>query len=1194
MSDPLQSSLLRSLTLTAVILAVSACTAAARKGKKDASDGTDGADGADGTGDVCANGAKDDEETDVDCGGSCGPCADGKSCVTSADCSSGECGVTYTCVTAACSNGEQDVTETGLDCGGDCLLCPGDKCSADDQCTTGFCKTGLCDTPSCTDGLKNGAETGADCGGECPLCADGQGCLTDANCTSGFCNQAGKCASVSCDDGEKNGDETDVDCGGACEACADGKGCAEKSDCTSGKCVEGSCQALAGTCNSGTKDGDETDIDCGGSCNGCGSGGACSDGEDCASGTCQAGKCTLPASCQDAQLSPGETDVDCGGATCDACGLGKTCKAHDDCLSIACILGQCKEPACDDGVMNGDETDTDCGTTCPACGDGKMCKDGVDCEGGNCTGGFCGSCTDGKKNGAETDEDCGGPCEPCALGKTCQQDADCSSDDCSGGTCVSCDDKVKNGLESDVDCGGGCDLCPVGKACTQSSDCAGDACGDDKKCCAPNACGECGATPVETCNGVDDDCDEETDEDLAAEKCSNQKGVCAGSLATCEGTKGWVCTDDTYDEWATSWVKTESVCDKLDNDCDGQTDEGACTACNAAVTVNEDLMGGSYKDFEVGYEWFAMNGTEPTAALSAYQTDFGFSRSAYLVTPTGFDAVEAGVLNGPGLAEAAGKLYMALRQDLGGFAHYVHAGVIDVGFNDIFTTETDVPGGAHATPIAVGGGRMAFSFVKAPVGKYQLLAGTSDSLDISAGFDTFLLSGADFDSAVAVDVDASGQGHWVFRRNFGDGELVYMAGPAEQESIADEAGPPDMAVAKDGRIFVAFKSSPTGTNVLLAPREVDGSWTESVTVASGVTNQNVAVAVDEQDRPVVAWVAAAAKVHVARVEGEKITPLVQKTLDPAKVDSINRLELVAGENGVLHLAAWLDYLETTAFSFTSTCEGYGDGAACTPSCGTKVCGTDGCGGSCGSCAAGKSCNTAGQCVAGCTPNCVGKECGSNGCGGSCGSCNGGDTCTDSGVCEPAGDMCGADPANSCEGTCNGQGSGGCFCDPDCVGNQDCCPDYQACCVTTCTPSCTGKVCGSDGCGGSCGTCSAGKTCNASGQCATTPALPHGIPAGCLLPTLTLDCNPLTNAGCTAAGSACDLGNSGTECFPEPNTVPANGGCPSTAGAYCVPKYHCTSQSGGTCKKFCCSSTDCGGQACTPLALESYGTLGLCP
>ncbi|MEZ4265818.1 MAG: agmatine deiminase family protein [Myxococcota bacterium] len=34
----------------------------------------------------------------------------------------------------------------------------------------------------------------------------------------------------------------------------------------------------------------------------------------------------------------------------------------------------------------------------------------------------------------------------------------------------------------------------------------------------------------------------------------------------------------------------------------------------------------------------------------------------------------------------------------------------------------------------------------------------------------------------------------------------------------------------------------------------------------------------------------------------------------------------------------------------------------------------------------------------------------------------------------------------------------------------------------CTPECTGKTCGDDGCGGSCGTCAAGTSCNAAGAC----------------------------------------------------------------------------------------------------------------
>jgi subtilisin family serine protease len=38
---------------------------------------------------------------------------------------------------------------------------------------------------------------------------------------------------------------------------------------------------------------------------------------------------------------------------------------------------------------------------------------------------------------------------------------------------------------------------------------------------------------------------------------------------------------------------------------------------------------------------------------------------------------------------------------------------------------------------------------------------------------------------------------------------------------------------------------------------------------------------------------------------------------------------------------------------------------------------------------------------------------------------------------------------------------------------------------TCTPQCSGRECGSNGCGGSCGSCSIGENCNSAGQCAIT-------------------------------------------------------------------------------------------------------------
>jgi hypothetical protein len=146
---------------------------------------------------------------------------------------------------------------------------------------------------------------------------------------------------------------------------------------------------------------------------------------------------------------------------------------------------------------------------------------------------------------------------------------------------------------------------------------------------------------------------------------------------------------------------------------------------------------------------------------------------------------------------------------------------------------------------------------------------------------------------------------------------------------------------------------------------------------------------------------------------------------------------------------------------------------CTPSCNSKQCGSDGCGGSCGSCTSPKVCNTnLGQCVSSCTPDCSGRQCGDNGCGGSCGTCSNGFKCSPSGSCEPicvpncAGKNCGFD---GCSGSCG-----------SCTMPMTC--DASGTCVSTCNPNCSGKQCGDNGCGGSCGSCTPPATCNTAGQC----------------------------------------------------------------------------------------------------------------
>ena len=77
-------------------------------------------------------------------------------------------------------------------------------------------------------------------------------------------------------------------------------------------------------------------------------------------------------------------------------------------------------------------------------------------------------------------------------------------------------------------------------------------------------------------------------------------------------------------------------------------------------------------------------------------------------------------------------------------------------------------------------------------------------------------------------------------------------------------------------------------------------------------------------------------------------------------------------------------------------------AVCRPVCGNAVCGSDGCGGTCGTCETNEQCSR-GKCIENTTgnPQCDGRECGSDGNGGSCGSCGNNATCDEGvGLCRP--------------------------------------------------------------------------------------------------------------------------------------------------------------------------------------------------
>ena len=149
------------------------------------------------------------------------------------------------------------------------------------------------------------------------------------------------------------------------------------------------------------------------------------------------------------------------------------------------------------------------------------------------------------------------------------------------------------------------------------------------------------------------------------------------------------------------------------------------------------------------------------------------------------------------------------------------------------------------------------------------------------------------------------------------------------------------------------------------------------------------------------------------------------------------------------------------------------------------------------CPTNSACNPlTGQCVSPCQPQCADKECGDDGCGSTCGSCAEKEECI-AGACQAdvpgvMGEGCTSandcitmmcvtfEDEQLCSKACSGDASCplGFLCEPVTVSGmtlEGCVPSGD------CIPDCTGKVCGSNGCEGMCGSCDAGFTCKA-GAC----------------------------------------------------------------------------------------------------------------
>ncbi len=104
--------------------------------------------------DACCNGQQDGAETDVDCGGgTCPGCGVAEECSVDGDCASNLCctsdcasGWSGECLPGSCGNSAKDNDETDVDCGGGtCPKCAtGKSCGSDSDCQSDDCPNGTC------------------------------------------------------------------------------------------------------------------------------------------------------------------------------------------------------------------------------------------------------------------------------------------------------------------------------------------------------------------------------------------------------------------------------------------------------------------------------------------------------------------------------------------------------------------------------------------------------------------------------------------------------------------------------------------------------------------------------------------------------------------------------------------------------------------------------------------------------------------------------------------------------------------------------------------------------------------------------------------------------------------------------------------------------------------------------------------
>jgi alpha-tubulin suppressor-like RCC1 family protein len=285
--------------------------------------------------------------------------------------------------------------------------------------------------------------------------------------------------------------------------------------------------------------------------------------KSCASGSCGWNAATGTFGCNTtgkvapglsyAKACGGACTPDCTGKTCgdDGCGgVCGACKTNEVCTGA----GQCQcVPACQ-GKACGDDG---CGATCGKCGTGTQCKGDQCVCAPQCSGKTCGP------------DSCGGECGKCGTDQFCTIHGTCQDKckpACTGKTC---------GPDG---CGGDCGTCGAGTACNAKGVCQGVPKCDGKTCGADGCGGVCGSCATgQTCNPLTSSC---CVTQCSGKTCGNDG--CGGVCGACQA--GWVCTADGKCKDPNACVAT---CTNKECGTDGC--KGSCGTCKSGDTCTVGL-----------------------------------------------------------------------------------------------------------------------------------------------------------------------------------------------------------------------------------------------------------------------------------------------------------------------------------------------------------------------------------------------------------------------------------------------------------------------------------------------------------------------------------------------------------------------------------------------------------------------------